>query len=481
MGGTFSRNESRTRLEGYRESYEQGFRGEGGRTDTPKIGISLNEWRDPVEEFGPAEGETKRRIQELSSTNYNVDAKEWHENCRIFDLVLKSIVEGVRKILDTPLYDGLNMSAVPLKQGSSREGLKVMKADEFDCIIEFEISGVQMEWEPLYGMSGHEVPGLLKLRLQGHSYPQWITKYEIVSGNGYVNTTQLQGKVFASILDQALSKINLNLANESASSYNVDQYTVKRSVKIPNLELTVCKANNSLFSKEEIFSIDFVPGILIKRDDIPDPYTSKEYSVTRMSCDRHAVMKWQNVNKKNPDIHEDNYKLCFSNSTSGYEKQVFDVARRNSSQRYILTACRVLKTYLKNTRSPNQLSSLISSYHIKNACMYCILLLTVPSDNNTLIGVKQALGYMVYFLKQAIEKKYLPHFFHGNPWVLVMFPEFPTSGESTPYNLLETTNSETHTQGGVGFKQALRELHGLYDEQCDLDGEYITRIDNIFP
>lgn len=434
------------------------------------IGNLHNEWSQPVEEFGPNDSGLKYQLKTSSLSNYYVDMNKWEENCRICDQVLKSIVESVSNIVQRSVYEGLSLSPVLLKQGSSRERLKVIKADEFDCIIQFEIEGVRKQWVPVIGNSGNEIPGLLKLRLLKHGpdFPHWITKDKIVDGRGFVNTDKLQKCVFTSILDQALSKINTILEGESTHS---SQYMVRRSVKFPNLQLTVFKSTSAM-SGHELFSVDFVPGILIESDNVFNPLTK-----CMMTCERHAVMKWRN--KNNPDIPEADYDFIFRNSTSGYEKHVLDVAYHNVNQRYILTAIRLLKTYLKNTSNPNQLPDLINSYHIKNAGMFCILFLTQPNKRNLITGVKQALGYLLFFLQQAIDKKHLPHFFHGNVWVLQMFPDFQLSSSS--YNLLETTNSETLTQGRRGFQQALRELKGLYDERTELNDECIESINSLFP
>ena len=215
-----------------------------------------------------------------------------------------------------------------------------------------------------------------------------------------------------------------------------------------------------------IFSIDSVPGFVVGSDNVPNPLSKK-----MMKCDRHAVMKLKY--RTNPWLRENNNCL-FRNLTSGYEKYLLDGARNKLNRPYILMACRLLKTYLKNSKYPNQLSGLITSYHIKNARMHCIFHL-----HNETTGVKQARGYMMYFLKNAIETNHLPHFFRGNPCVRQMFPNFPMTDRYSPYNLFETINDESLRHGRLGFQIACTELNGLYEESIYLDHRYLERLDNI--
>jgi hypothetical protein len=184
-------------------------------------------------------------------------------------------------------------------------------------------------------------------------------------------------------------------------------------------------------------------------------------------------MKW--VSKKNPDIPESEREFLWRNSTCGYEKHIFDVARRKQSQRYVMTACRLLKGALTefNLNSTNQLGNIVNSYHLKNVCLYCILFLTIPRNKNTLSGVKEALGYFVKYLEISIETGYLPHFFHGNPYLHVMFPGSPFEEEVEGYNLFASKDPETLRQARCSFPQFLQSLSGLHTEECLLTSNKI--------
>jgi hypothetical protein len=146
-----------------------------------------------------------------------------------------------------------------------------------------------------------------------------------------------------------------------------------------------------------------------------------------------------------------------------------------------MTACRLLKGALSKPQhySTKQLGSIVNSYHLKNICLYCILFLTILRKKNTLSGVKEALGYFVKYLELSIKTGYLPHFFHGNKYLHVMFPGSPFEEEVEDYNLFASKDPETLRQARCSFPQFLQSLRGLYMGECQLNPEKIELYRNL--
>jgi hypothetical protein len=399
-------------------------------------------------------------------------------------------------------FPGLVLGETLIKQGSSREGLKVCDPLEFDFILPFRLEGVRMEESKTFDCHGNSLPGLFKQRvINCCSLPSWMRKYDVLEdfdGDTYINTSNFQRRVFTSLLDQSEDKINRQLRR--MTSLSSDKCRVIRRVNPPTLKIRI--DNNVEFKKVSRYiaqlqigrgfhsasyrsiEADLVPGMCLSSDPVPDLHTfhdfhqsleskSTFYSEKKMSCVRYGIMKW--VSKKNPDIPESEKEFLWRNSTCGYEKHIFDVARRNQSRRYVMTACRLLKGALNKSKLyfTSQLGCIVNSYHLKNVCLYCILFLTILSEKNTLSGVKEALGYFVKYLEISIETGYLPHFFHGNKYLHVMFPGSPFEEEVESYNLFASKDPETLRQARYSLSRFLRSLSGLYMEEWRLNPEKI--------
>lgn len=126
---------------------------------------------------------------------------------------------------------------------------------------------------------------------------------------------------------------------------------------------------------------------------------------------------------------------------------MFDICEVNEERLYIRTACRIMKTLVKILKQhQNQAAVLLSSYHLKTVAMYCILLLTIPTNPRLpgyrLSGVREALGYFLLFLESALEKKVLPDFFLGNKHLDKIFPGSYFSKIRIKYNLFDKETPE---------------------------------------
>lgn len=136
-----------------------------------------------------------------------------------------------------------------------------------------------------------------------------------------------------------------------------------------------------------------------------------------------------------------------------------------------MTACPLLKWALRKVASNanNQLRSVLKSYHLKNLCLYCIIILTIPSEQNTLSSVREATGYFIEFIRISLEAKYLPYFFQGNTYLYNIFPGCAFGNEKTTYNMFAIYSAETFIHARLGFQDLKRILHGLYLERKQLD------------
>ncbi|XP_034327323.2 uncharacterized protein [Magallana gigas] len=491
--------------------------------NSENIGSNCNIWRFRIFETGSNDNDV---VEFFRTKKINFDYSLWEESCEVIDKVMKHVVRQM-KMTASGDFPGLVLEDNLIKQGSSREGLKVCDPFEFDYILPFRIEGLTLTKTAIYDCCMNKVPGLFKYKIQNScsNIPSWMENHDVIghSEDGYgsgrfINTRNFQRKLFTSLVDKSISGLinkNIHLPN---SKYN--RYSINRSVDPPTLKITIrveksfgLRGLNMSFQLESrplsedniTIDVDLVPAMVLANDFIPDPYTvnnfhqspenypkgwcrkltrifsSSEVSDTTeqgarmMHCIRYGVMKW--VNKKNPAIGDDEKDMLWRESTCGYEKHIFDIARRSQSQRYVMTACRLLKGALSKfpSDSTEQLGSVLKSYHLKHITLYCILFLTIPREENKLSSVREALGYFVNYLELSLNVKNLPHFFYGNPWLGLMLPGSPFEREKVKYNLLATTDPETLRQARCSLSRFLQTLEGLYYKDWLLDNDKINR------
>ncbi|XP_061194751.1 uncharacterized protein LOC133202905 [Saccostrea echinata] len=472
-------------------------------TSSINVGSNYNEWREPVFEIGHGESDIGRYFIE---TGLHVDQADWEDSCKIMDKVMRVVAREMKNSANIH-FPGLVLDDNFIKQGSSREGLKVCDSLEFDFISPFRIEGLRTQKENVFDRYGNVLPGFFKEKIiNDYDAPPWMRKHSLLEddfGEKYINTNNFQKKVFTSLLDKSRDEINSQL--QIKTTWN-ESYRIVRSVYAPNLKITLqVRSQSGLKGLDKIvfessqglevieLEADLVPAICLSSDTVPDPYTVHDfhpclqhhptsYRDRQMPCERYGVMKW--VNESTNAIPLDPMQsrdVLWRNSTCGYEKHILDVARRNQSQRYILTACRLFKGALHqfrlNSRGISQLDSVVKSYHLKNICLYCILFLTIASKENKLSGVKEALGYFIKYLHLSIDAELLPHFFYGNPYVKLMFPW--SSFEEETYNLFSFKDPQTLRQARLNFPKFLQTLKGLYYEEWMLDSDKVNLFEDL--
>ncbi|CAC5396713.1 unnamed protein product [Mytilus coruscus] len=467
-----------------------------------KIGDDLNAWRYPVFTVSQGEDDLQRRIvHDGYLASMNISNSEWDAHCSAVDSVLDTVLLGLKKYAREE-FKGLIVHG-NVRQGSSREGLRVNDALEFDCLVKFEIEGMQVTECPVYDYSGEQMVELIKLRVENPEYLlrnyAWLNCNDIFTETGfydttyYINTQNLQEKVFKSLLDKTRQQICEQLPYDDRTVY-----AFRRSVSPPTFLIRISLdreisyvrnlySNVTLESRNQSFKtnyghlptldIDFVPALMLRKDYVPNPYTVNQvtYGKTEMTCAVYAVMKWaRRLHESERTVDHD---YLWRESTCGYEKHINDVGRRNPSQRYVMTACRIVKSYVawmkSNHRNTNQLHRVAVSYYLKNLCFHCIALLTVPSKTKSLSGVKEALGYFLLFLELCIDNRNLPHFFYGNPWVHVMFPNCSFGCNKSKKNLYSRLSMDTFVQAESSFRSMLQDLKEMYKEFDTLDSDRV--------
>lgn len=487
------------------------------RSAPKNVGSQKNDWTFPVFETGSNDDEIRKYFTREA---LNFENSDWEECCSVIDKVMTEITRVMtRKARER--FPGLAIENILIKQGSSREGLKVCDPLEFDYILPFQIECLELRRTNIYNEHGDIIPGLFKQRVLNSSrIPGWIEEQELLEhdrSGSFLNTKNLQRKIFSSLWDKSIDEHHKR--RQLGRIYENDDYTIHRSVDPPTLKITIAVkksfglrglrdsfiVNEALIVKEDTIyiEVDLVPAMVIASDFVPDPYTVHTFhqnidgypkgwcrrvkqflfpssaqdtttlDTRMMGCERYGIMKW--VNKKNPAISVDDKDMLWRESTCGYEKHILDVARRNQSQKYVMTACRLLKGALRKfpPDSKEQLGSVLKSYHLKNITLYCFLFLTIPSKNNQLSSVREALGYFVEYLKMSVNEGCLPHFFYGNPHISLMLPYSPFEQENTRYNIFAGKDRETLRQARYSLPRLLETLDGLYDKRWLLDQEKI--------
>lgn len=495
--------------------------------NSENIGSNCNIWRFPVFEIGSDDNDVDEFFR---AKRINFDNSLWEESCEVIDIVMKDVVRQM-KMTASGRFPGLVLEDNLIKQGSSREGLKVCDPFEFDYILPFSIEGLTLTQTAIHDCYGNKVPGLFKYRIQNSCWkiPSWMEKhamieYSMYGSERFINTRNFQREVLTSLVDKAVSGLTCINKNTQLTHSKYNNYSIYRSVDPPTLKLTIqvdklfglhglksiVQSESKTLSKDKItIDIDLVPAMVLAYDVIPDPYTvnnfhqslenypkgwcrkfvrifsssevsdKTEQGARMMYCIRYGVMKW--VNKKNRAIRGVEKDVLWRESTCGYEKHIFDTARRSQSQRYVMTACRLLKGALSKfpSDSTEQLGSVLKSYHLKHITLYCILFLTIPREENKLSSVREALGYFVKYLKLSLNAENLPHFFYGNPWLGLMLPGSPFEREEAKYNLLATKDTETLHQARYSLSRFLQTLEGLYYKDWLLDNEKIKPFEDL--
>ncbi|XP_045209758.2 uncharacterized protein LOC123561450 [Mercenaria mercenaria] len=464
-----------------------------------EIGVNFNKWRRPVSIWG-RDDEDLKLCQEFRSID--IGKKEWDRATRTVDAVLSMLLCEMQKIARREYKDLVIEKYV--KQGSSREGLKVNKADEFDVLLLFYITGMHLEIKHLTDANDFILPEFGRLVVADDIRNPWLNNYIVIDevlGKYCLNSRKLHEKLFISIIQRAAHELQQTVVKESKD--DSFRFTIEKFRKNPpsvNIQielshkdencpydehLTEIKASNYGFTPESaripiffrtLIDVDIVPGIQLRTEQVPNP---TDWDGT-MECPRYAVFRWVEQNQPAAAYYKYAPEIRWRVCTSGYEKHVVDVTRGSKEQSYIVTALRIMKSEFQGLRGllePPQLVTVLRSYYLKHIAFYCILYLTVINKVG-LLGVKQALAYYLDFLQVVLEEKRLPHFFHDNEFIVYMFPTYEMSRNTLRYDLFTGKPKEFLEQAELSFKrlrlkQKLCEDASTFPEYAKIFRRYI--------
>lgn len=361
------------------------------------------------------------------------------------DLLLKELRAQATK------YEGLRIDSY-IRQGSSRDGLKVIAADEFDIILEFHIEGLEgkIHQRTIYKNGSRSVPGFCFMVVESISmeklavkFPQLYREGVFVLQNGIVHISSrcLYQKVFESMFDKACNKIVAEISSCTEFGQTTN-FSLKRKMNPPAINITILlddddhkkfmKAGQpkNLSNLVKEIDVDVVPGFLLRYD------METKYEGVALKCPIHAVCKWAEEERSRA-LDFVNTCLVWDVKTTGYEKHLLDVARRDRKKLYILTALRIVKTYFTRTKTiakeaghpPPQIVTVLKSYHLKQIAIYLLYYLCHVHPQYRLYGTHRATLYFIDMMTTALEAGHLPHFFYSNNKVQVMLPGYPSPTE----------------------------------------------------
>lgn len=446
------------------------------------IGVNFNEWKIP-REISMSELSMATQFCDASESELNFSETDWQKATKAVDKVLEMLMREIRTEADK--IEGLVIENY-VKQGSSREGLKVHEADEFDVLLQYHFEGLDYEIEHI--SSGNNVlPELGYLRVNStkerlsQTHPKLYRKDVFFEMNGqtYINSRYLQEKVFTSLVAKASSTVQ-NKVNRDENREKFD-FKIKTRNNPPSVNIGIELTDDEDFSlihhlgeieleslrrgrdlqklpsrKTTIIDVDIVPGLLLYEDRVPDP-TKRGWT---MSCPVYAVFKWLTENHRSASRYGAVPALLWRVCSSGYEKHVMDVAQGKFQQRHIINALRFLKLYFRNMKKlqpPPQVVTVLRSYHLKHIAFYCILFLRVL-NNVQISDVETAVAYMLAFLKVCLDERKLPHFFQANENIKEMFPDFSFKPRSLRYDLFQGKDGESFNQAMRSFREMERKM-----------------------
>ncbi|XP_052792942.1 uncharacterized protein LOC128226879 isoform X2 [Mya arenaria] len=153
----------------------------------------------------PMVGQTEGFALKGKSRKIDFDPADWAESRHVVDAVMELLLTELRSQAEAN-YKGLRIDSY-VRQGSSREGMKVIKADEFDAMLEFHFDGLESKIEQTeiknsegFNIQGHcflEIRDVDMAYLRGR-YPTLYAKSVFVQfpGKKYLSSKNLHTKIF---------------------------------------------------------------------------------------------------------------------------------------------------------------------------------------------------------------------------------------------------------------------------------------------
>ncbi|XP_052230411.1 uncharacterized protein LOC127844338 isoform X1 [Dreissena polymorpha] len=402
-----------------------------------------DKWQKPITEFGQCDPELLGTILRSDFVgDIDCGSADWTDSCQVVDAVMDLILKQLQELAGK--YEGLCIKEY-IRQGSAREGLKVINANEFDMLLEFHIEGLDdvIDYASITNSAGRSIPGSCNLKMNGVRFEKLQKMFPTLTREGvfvryrnglYLSSKILHERIFESMVDTAINQISLTMGKLSSFSRRLQ---LKRKINPPSINVNIKVVCDGQPTKE--IDVDLVPAYRLREDK------TTRYEERFLNCPIHAVCKWVTQ-------VESAERIVWDLKTLGYEKHILDVARENRRKLFILTALRIVKTYFVRRSkyakisgvAPPQLVTVLKSYQLKQIAFYALYYLCHRFPDIPLKGATEALAYYLELLDITLVSKRLPHFFYGCSIVNKMLPGFPQNfGFQLRYNLFQTIDDES--------------------------------------
>lgn len=317
------------------------------------IGVP-NNWKPPSRSDEVWSGSEDKELRKFHDKYVKIPKRSFHENQEQVNRLLKNLYQEMKTLEKSHQFLRLRPF---VKQGGSREGLKVGAANEFDAVLPFTFLGTTAA---IRESPHNRLPAglgeieIIKVNKRMDVRPKGL--FVERDGKTFVDSRVFHDELIKGRVDAAIQKLN---QNPDFACYNV-----KRQGSAPAIKLDATVNGNRV-------SIDVVPGYNIRQ----------EGSTLR----KFMVSKWipssQNDNRDEPIP---NPNTAWRMSHSQFEMRILDrwISTNMTAQRLVRGA-RILKAVREHDIERNdssQLHHVLSSYHIKNALLHGILHLRKIDD-----------------------------------------------------------------------------------------------------
>ncbi|KAL4219034.1 hypothetical protein ACF0H5_021617 [Mactra antiquata] len=437
-----------------------------------QIGSELNQWVKPVTQFGD---EASSWVVKLKASPFvgeiDFPRRQWARARDAVDEVLKLLLKEMRAKVVGVTH--LKIDSY-IRQGSARDGLKVIAPDEFDVAFEFHIERLEYVESPIQ-VSSRPIPGFcyIKVRnatanLLAQRYPELWRKEVFIEMNGsvFLSSKNLYTALFLPIIDQSCASIEEKIKKIAGVKFRLTRRTNPPAV---NITIHLDTDGNNLFMPQgriqnptggiSKIDVDVIPAIRLKKDD------QSFYQGSYMNAFIHGIPKWKEDGARGAFEVADQDRVWLINSVA-YERHMFDVARLSEKQRYILTALRIVKTYFKKTKKrnpPPPITTILKSYHLKQIACYAILYTCHIHRSFRIDSAHKAIIYFLRLLEVCLEKKRLPHFFYSNTKIGAMFNNYvPQGSRMLRYDMFRQIPNDALQQVLYSYKNHLCPDLGIF-------------------
>ncbi|KAL4239007.1 hypothetical protein ACF0H5_003711 [Mactra antiquata] len=437
-----------------------------------QIGSELNQWVKPITQFG---NEASDWVVELKASPYvgeiDFPRRQWARARDAVDEVLKLLLKEMRaKVVDVT---HLKIDSY-IRQGSARDGLKVIAPDEFDVAFEFHIEGLEFEESSIL-VASRPIPGFCYIKVRNATaielaqrYPELCRKEVFIEKNGsvFLSSKNLYTALFLSIIDKSCASIEEKIKKTAGVKF---QLTRRTNPPALNITIHLDVDGNNFFMPQgrmrtpadgnSTIDIDVIPAIRLRKDD------QSFYQGSRTNALIHGIPKWKEEEARGVFEVADQDRVWLINSVA-YERHIFDVARSSEKQRYILTALRIVKTYFNKTKKKNPpppITTILKSYHLKQIACYLIMYTCHIHPSIRIDSAHKAMPHFLKLLEVCLEKKRLPHFFYSNTKIGAMFNNYLTQGgRELRYDMFRKMPRDALQQAFLSYQNHLCPDLGIY-------------------